>query len=232
MDETLNMDEIDHMFCQTIYCAAIIEQYHEWNFHHIDGHSTIVDENDGFDSIAMHESFHMGEIQWSDITIWMKFNTEVKLVHGWKQDHVTELDDMSEIDHKDRWILDPIVWTSSHAWYWNMNQIGLHGWKLLFLLTWMMMISSILGCNFIHIFIIIYFHPYALSSSCQIASLWWISYMHFIHLLPFSFFLSTLFPFFPFSLLPNSFDITHAKIAYKCVMDWVCYWGWPRLLSK
>jgi hypothetical protein len=29
MDETLNMDEIDHMFCQTIYCAAIIEQYHE-----------------------------------------------------------------------------------------------------------------------------------------------------------------------------------------------------------
>jgi hypothetical protein len=49
----------------------------------------------------MHESFHMGEIQRSDMTIWMKFNMEVKLVHGWKQDHVAELDNMSEIDHKD-----------------------------------------------------------------------------------------------------------------------------------
>lgn len=26
---------------------------------------------------------------------------EVKLVHGWKQAHVAELDDMNEIDHKD-----------------------------------------------------------------------------------------------------------------------------------
>jgi len=101
MDETFNVDEIDHMWSRTLYCAAKIEQYHEWNFHHIDGHLTIVDENDDFDSIAMHESFHMGEIQWSYLTIWMKFNTEVKLVHGWKQAHLAELDHISEIDHKD-----------------------------------------------------------------------------------------------------------------------------------
>ncbi len=53
VDETFNVDEIDHMWRRTIYCVAKIEQYHEWNFHHIDWHLTIVDENDDFDSIAI-----------------------------------------------------------------------------------------------------------------------------------------------------------------------------------
>jgi hypothetical protein len=79
-----------------------IEQYHEWNFHHIDGHSTIVDENDDFDSIAMHEKFS----------------------HGWNP--MEWYDYMNEIQHGSQ--IGPWMKTRSCGWTWQHEWNWPRGW--------------------------------------------------------------------------------------------------------
>jgi hypothetical protein len=73
----------------------------------------------------------------------MKFNMEVKLVHGWKQAHVAELDHISEIDRKDGF------WTILYELH-HMHDIGT--W-IKFWITWMkiILIINMDDDNFIHV---------------------------------------------------------------------------------
>jgi hypothetical protein len=69
MDENFNMDEIDTCEVERHIVQQKLNNIMNETFTKLMDIRPLWMKMDDFDTIAMHESFHMGEIQWSDMTI-------------------------------------------------------------------------------------------------------------------------------------------------------------------